>query len=136
MRFYKILSKLFLFFFVIVGCTTTKKNNKTQNEKILSNYSYYQSGIASFYHYNLSGRTTANGEKFNPNLMTAASKTLPFNSTVLVKDVNTGRSVLVRINDRGPYIKNRVIDLSEAAARQLGIIKKGVANVRVFLVSN
>ncbi len=136
MGIYKDLLKFVLLFFVFVGCTTTKKNNKGQNEKILSNYSFYQRGTASFYHYNLSGRTTANGEKFNPQLLTAASKTLPFNSTVLVKDVKTGRTVVVRINDRGPFVKNRVIDLSEAAAKKLGITKQGIAKVDIFLVSN
>lgn len=136
MGIYKNLLRFIFLFFTFVGCTTTKKNTKGQNEKILSNYSFYQRGVASFYHYNLSGRTTANGEKFNPQLLTAASKTLPFNSTVLVKDVKTGRTVVVRINDRGPFVKNRVIDLSEAAAKKLGITKKGVAKVDVFLVSN
>ncbi len=136
MGIYKNLLRFIFLFFIFVGCTTTKKNTKGQNEKILSNYSFYQRGVASFYHYNLSGRTTANGEKFNPQLLTAASKTLPFNSTVLVKDVKTGRTVVVRINDRGPFVKNRVIDLSEAAAKKLGITKKGVAKVDVFLVSN
>lgn len=136
MGIFKNLVKFVLMFFVFVGCTTSKKNSKTQNEKVLSNYSFYQRGIASFYHYNLSGRKTANGEIFNPKKLTAASKTLPFKSTVLVRDVKTGKSVIVEINDRGPFVKNRVIDLSEAAAKKLGITKKGVAKVDLFLVSN
>ncbi|WGL58722.1 septal ring lytic transglycosylase RlpA family protein [Pigmentibacter sp. JX0631] len=136
MGIFKNLGKFVLIFFVFVGCTTSKKNNKGQNEKILSNYSFYQSGIASFYHYNFSGRKTANGEIFDPKKLTAASKTLPFKSTVLVRDVKTGKSVLVVINDRGPNKNSRVIDLSEAAAQKLGITKRGIAKVDIFLVSN
>lgn len=132
----KISGKIVTLCLVFVGCTTTKRDKSTNNEKIFSNYSFYQRGTASFYDYKWAGRKTANGEKFNPQELTAASKTLPFNSTVMVKDVKTGKFVIVRVNDRGPYIKGRIIDLSAAAAKKLGITSRGTAKVDVFLVSN
>ena len=88
-------------------------------------------GLASFYGEGFDGKLTANGEHFNRNAMTAAHKTLPFGTCVEVTSVETGRTVRVRINDRGPYAKGRVIDLSEGAARKLGIIEKGVSQVRL-----
>jgi rare lipoprotein A len=135
MRILKISVKIVLLFFVFVGCTTTKKDKST-NSKIFSNYSFYQRGLASFYDYKWAGRKTASGDKFNPNKLTAASKTLPFKSIVMVKDVRTGKSVFVEINDRGPYVEDRVIDLSAAAAKKLGITKKGIAKVDIYIVSN
>ena len=90
-------------------------------------------GGASFYGFNdgFHGRQTANGEIFNTNKMTAAHKTLPFGSQVRVTDKDTGRSVIVRINDRGPYVHGRIIDLSYAAAKKLGMVQKGVARVKI-----
>lgn len=88
---------------------------------------YRQCGVASWYGY--SGRPTANGERFNGSSMTAASRTLPFGTIVRVTDTATGRSVVVRINDRGPYVGGRIIDLSREAAHRLGIIPGGTARV-------
>jgi rare lipoprotein A len=88
-------------------------------------------GIASWYGPGYYGNKTANGETFTGQDMTAAHKTLPFNTRVRVVDVATGRSVEVRINDRGPFVPGRIIDLSEKAAESLGIKNKGIANVRV-----
>ncbi len=84
-----------------------------------------QRGVASWYGPGFHGRTTANGEKYDMNAMTAAHKTLPFGTRVLVHNPRTGKEVVVRINDRGPYIRGRVIDLSKAAARALGIAARG-----------
>lgn len=89
------------------------------------------SGLASYYGANLHGRPTANGERFDKDAFTAAHRTLPIGSCVLVTSVATGRTVKVRINDRGPFVKNRVIDLSEAAARALGLIDAGVSEVKL-----
>lgn len=136
MRFFRISGMIVLLSLVFIGCNTTKKEQGSKNEKTFKNYVFYQRGYASFYGYQWAGRKMANGEKFDPKLLTAASKTLPFNSIVMVKDLKTGRNVVVRITDRGPYIKGRVIDLSSAAARKLGISRTGVAKVDVFLVSN
>ena len=89
-------------------------------------------GLASFYK---TGMRTANVERFNPNGMTAAHRTLPFGTRVQVTDVKTGRSVVVRINDRGPFIRNRVIDLSLGAARVVGLQRAGVARVKMVVLN-
>jgi rare lipoprotein A len=87
-----------------------------------------QTGVASYYKH---GRRTANGERFNPMGYTAAHRTLPFGTRVLVTNLKTGRSVIVRINDRGPFARGRVIDLSLGAAQVMGMTRSGVARVRV-----
>jgi rare lipoprotein A len=87
-----------------------------------------ESGVASYY---WQPQALASGGRFNPNAMTAAHKTLPFGTRVRVTDNSTGRSVVVTINDRGPYIKGRIIDLSKAAAGSLGITGRGIAPVSV-----
>ncbi len=89
------------------------------------------SGIASWYGPGFHGRRSANGEIYNQNALTAAHKSLPFGTRVRVTNVGTGRSVVVRINDRGPYVGGRIIDLSAAAARIIGVMQTGVASVRV-----
>lgn len=93
-----------------------------------------EDGIASWYGPNFAGRPTANGEIFDPSQLTAAHKTLPFGTRVRVTNLATGRDVVVRINDRGPFKPGRVIDLSRAAAESIGLIASGVARVRVELV--
>lgn len=92
------------------------------------------SGIASWYGPNFHGKLTANGERYNMNDYTAAHKTLPFNTIVLVDNVENGKSVVVRINDRGPYIANRIIDLSRKAAQEIDMIGNGTASVRLMVV--
>lgn len=94
---------------------------------------FMQVGLASWYGPGFHGNLTASGERFNMNALTAAHRTLPFNSYVRVTDLATGRSVIVRINDRGPYEAHRIIDLSARAARELGITTDGTARVRVEL---
>lgn len=91
----------------------------------------FQSGVASYY---WQPQRVASGGWFNPNAMTAAHKTLPFGTKVRVTHAGTGRSVLVTINDRGPYVAGRVIDLSRAAASSLGMTGSGVANVQLAVV--
>lgn len=92
-------------------------------------------GLASFFGREIAGARTASGEKCDPETLTAAHKTLPFGSLVRVTDALTGNSVIVRINDRGPFSGKRVIDLSKAAARELGIIGRGTARVVMNLVT-
>ena len=87
--------------------------------------------LASWYGPGFIGRRTANGEVFTSAELTAAHKTLPFNTRVRVTNLSNGRSVVVRINDRGPFKPGRVIDLSRAAARQLDMVRSGVARVRL-----
>ncbi len=95
---------------------------------------YDQVGTASWYGPKFHGSLTANGETYDMNGMTAAHPTLPMPSWVRVTNLENGRSVVLRINDRGPYKKNRLIDLSRAAAKELNIIGKGTAHVRVTMV--
>nr|WP_246105048.1 septal ring lytic transglycosylase RlpA family protein [Rhodoligotrophos appendicifer] len=88
-------------------------------------------GVASYYAH---GKYTANGERFNPRGLTAAHRSLPFGTKVRVTHKKTGRSVIVRINDRGPFSKRRVIDVSRGAAEALGLIRAGVGRVYVEVV--
>lgn len=83
-------------------------------------------GLASYYK---SGRLTANGERFNPMGLTAAHRSLPFGTKVKVTNLRTGKTVIVRINDRGPFIKGRVIDLSLGAAKVIGLTRTGIAKI-------
>lgn len=91
-------------------------------------------GEASYYGTELAGNRTASGESFDPNQLTAAHRTLPLGSRVRVTNARNGDSVVVRINDRGPYHGNRVIDLSTAAARTIGLIASGTGQVRLALL--
>ena len=88
-----------------------------------------QAGMASFYHDSFNGRRTASGTRYNKGALSAAHKTLPLGTQVRVTDSRSGRSVVVRINDRGPYARGRVIDLSRAAASEIGLVAKGVSRV-------
>ena len=88
-------------------------------------------GLASFYR---ESRHTASGEKFVAGELTAAHPTLPFGTKLRVTNVSTGKSVTVRVNDRGPFVHGRIVDVSYAAADQLGMVGKGVANVRLDVV--
>ncbi|MEX0648108.1 MAG: septal ring lytic transglycosylase RlpA family protein [Balneolaceae bacterium] len=93
-----------------------------------------ETGMASWYGPNFHGLATANGETYNMNDLTAAHKTLPFNTVVKVENTDNGKSVVVRINDRGPYVGNRIIDLSRKSAETVDMIDTGTANVRILLV--
>lgn len=90
---------------------------------------YSEAGIASYYADKYQGRLTANGERFNMYEMTAAHKSLPFDTRVRVINVSNGRSVLVRINDRGPFIQGRIIDLSYSAFGRIADHREGLADV-------
>ena len=91
-------------------------------------------GRASWYGPGFHGRRTANGEIYNSNALTAAHRTLAFGTRVRVTNINNGRSVIVRINDRGPFIKGRIIDVSAGAARRLNMISSGIAPVRLEIL--
>jgi rare lipoprotein A len=90
-----------------------------------------QEGLGTWYGGSLHGRPTASGERFDKNALTAAHRTLPMGTRVRVTNKRNGKSVVLRINDRGPYGKGRVIDVSEAAARRLDMIDAGVVPVRI-----
>ncbi|NPU65568.1 septal ring lytic transglycosylase RlpA family protein [Bradyrhizobium sp. 83012] len=89
------------------------------------------SGLASYYS---EGQKTASGERFNPSELTAAHRSLPFGTRLQVTNVKTGRSVVVRVNDRGPFVQGRVVDVSYSAAQALGMVNTGVAPVKVSVV--
>lgn len=108
-----------------------------QNTKELASRSsreYAVVGVASYYGAKFHGRNTASGEVYNMNALTAAHRTLPFGTIVEVTFMTTGRTVTVRINDRGPFIAGRIIDLSEAAAKQVGLRPYGIGEVRIRVV--
>ena len=116
---------------VIKPVKPTKTYKKLSHNQLKS---LKQIGIASYYGPKWNGRRTANGEILNLNELTAAHKTLPFNTIVKVTDLDTGRSIIVRINDRGPYVSGRIIDLTDSAAEELGIKNKGIARVKLEVI--
>jgi rare lipoprotein A len=93
--------------------------------------SYYQRGVASYYAKRFHNRRTASGERLNNRAMTAAHRTLPFGTEVMVRNISNGKSVTVRINDRGPFVKGRIIDLTRAAFAQIDSLDKGLAKVEI-----
>lgn len=115
-----------------MGCGGAQKSSTTGKSK--AHPAGVQDGKASWYGGKHHGGPTASGERFNKNAMTAAHRTLKMNTRVRVTNKRNGRSVEVRINDRGPYGRGRIIDLSEAAAKKLDMIDAGVVPVRVEVV--
>jgi rare lipoprotein A len=93
--------------------------------------SYVETGLASWYGRPYHGRAAANGEIYDMNRMTAAHRTLPFNTWVRVFDLDTGKSVDLRVIDRGPFVDGRIIDISQAAAREIDMIGRDTARVRI-----
>ena len=95
---------------------------------------YYQRGLASYYGKGFQNKKTASGERFDLHSLTAAHKTLPFGTKVAVTNMHNGKTVKVRINDRGPFVKGRVIDLSRAAFAQIASVDEGLARVEIRIV--
>ncbi|MBD8490188.1 septal ring lytic transglycosylase RlpA family protein [Echinicola sp. CAU 1574] len=112
---------LWILIILIFSSCATSKNQSARVEK----------GMASYYANKFNGRKTASGEKYHHNQMTAAHRTLPFGTIVQIKNLNNGKTVKVRINDRGPFVRGRIIDLSKKAARQLDMIREGVVPVEI-----
>ncbi len=148
----KPLSWLFLTLFIALcfGCASHEKKapdttspsygKATQRPYKINGHTYYplpsaigysETGIASWYGPKFHGRKTANGERYDMYAMTAAHKTLPMDTLVKVENLENGKWIVVRINDRGPFVKNRIIDLSHAGASKLDMLKRGTARVRV-----
>lgn len=117
---------LALVIFTVYGCATSAPQTLGEADVLR--------GVASWYGEEFAGRTTANGEIFDPMQLTAAHRTLPFGTVVDVTNDKTSRTVRVRINDRGPYIGGRVLDLSYAAAQQIGLIEPGTGDVQIKIV--
>ena len=114
----------------LVGCSSHK--NYTSQPDLLD---YSESGKASYYSAKYQNRKTASGERFNNRLMTAAHKSLPFGTQVIVTNMINGKTVVVTINDRGPYVKGRIIDLTRAAFLKIESIDKGITEVKIKVVN-
>ena len=114
-----------------ISCSSVNRYAEYENEEGEA----IETGIASWYGPNFHGKLTANGEVYDMYELTAAHKTLPFNSIVRVVNLSNRKSVIVRINDRGPFIKNRIIDLSKRAAEEIDMIQVGFSEVEIRLLS-
>jgi rare lipoprotein A len=118
----------------LLSCTSSpryRSGSSTGNEGILYSSDFHQRGIASYYGRDFHGNRTANGEIYDMNGISAAHRTIPFNTIVEVKNLDNGRKLTVRVNDRGPFIAGRIIDLSVGAAKRLGMYTAGTAMVEI-----
>ena len=115
-----------------LGCATSPSYKK--NERAGGYHSYHEEGVASWYGGKFEGRKTANGERYSTYRYTCAHRTLPFGSKVVVTNLSNGKKVTLRVNDRGPRPKSRIIDVSYIAARDLNFVKTGLAKVRVVRI--
>jgi rare lipoprotein A len=111
--------------------STPKAHGTSASDSVVKGDRYYQTGIASWYGREFQGRKTASGEKFDMNELTAAHRTIPLGSVVLVKNLDNGKTVKVRINDRGPFKGKRILDLSYAAAKKIDMVGDGEARVGI-----
>lgn len=135
-----------LFILGITGAQASANNisiSPTQHPYVINNHIYHplptssgfkQTGIASWYGPDFNGHTTSNGEVYNMYGQTAAHKLLPMNTILLVSNLENGRSTIVRINDRGPFIPGRILDLSYTAAKKLDLVENGIAKVQVTAI--
>lgn len=114
----------------ITGCSSSDSSK----DPVQPDYGYYQKGIASWYGSQYHNRRTASGELFDKNALTAAHKTLSFGTWVMVTNIDNGYRVTVKINDRGPNVENRIIDVSEKAASELRMKDAGLAKVTLHIV--
>lgn len=121
----------------ITSCGTTSRFGDSEEKKkseTVSSGEIIEDGIASWYGPNFHGKLTANGEEYDMHGLTAAHRTLPFNTILKVKNLDNSQSVQVRVNDRGPYAKNRIIDLSKKAAEEIGMLGPGTAHVELIIL--
>jgi len=117
-----------LFAFILAGCATIQPGAASNR------IGFTESGQASYYGDIYQNKKTASGDLYQHNQKTAAHKTLPFGSNVKVTNTNNGKSIIVKINDRGPFVKGRIIDLSKSAFTSIGTISTGVINVNIEVV--
>jgi len=136
---------LLIFIFSIYGCTasprytsgaTPIKNQTTKkfNKKSKDNKKTVYSGVSSYYGSKFHGKLTANGEVYDMYGVTAAHKNLPFNTVARVTNLDNNKSLILRINDRGPYVDGRILDCSYGAAKKLGFLNQGTANVEIRII--
>lgn len=126
-----------IFFYTLIMVMTPLLNGCSSHQKRTSQhdvFEYERTGIASYYAKKHQGRKTASGDIFNNNSLTGAHRTLPFGTTVLVKNVHNGKAVKITINDRGPFLKGRIIDLSKAAFSKIANLNKGLTQVEIMVV--
>ncbi|MGL5292027.1 MAG: septal ring lytic transglycosylase RlpA family protein [Vibrionaceae bacterium] len=116
------------------GTAQTSKKTSNKKKAALVPTGFKQSGLASWYGPRYHGRLTASGEKFNMHALTAAHRALPFGTKVKITNLKNNQHVTVQINDRGPYSGKRIIDVSHAAAKRLGMLHSGLAKVRITVV--
>jgi rare lipoprotein A len=116
---------------VFMGCASARDQRRGPTAEGQRPTTSAATGDASYYASKFQGRPTANGERFDNGKLTAAHRTLPFGTRIRVTNLYNGRSVTVRVNDRGPFVKGRVIDLSQAAARRIDMVRAGVVQVRL-----
>ncbi len=133
------LSSFLLLFLIISSCSSVIRFGSsddradTNNEIDTQGSVFY--GKASYYGNEFHGRKTANGEIYDKNKISAAHKSLPFGTMVKVRNLSNNREIVVRINDRGPFVSGRVIDLSYAAAKELDMLRDGVIDVEITIIS-
>ncbi|MBO6585296.1 MAG: septal ring lytic transglycosylase RlpA family protein [Gracilimonas sp.] len=130
----KVLALFVLTGVLISACGVTKRGADFTAPISSDNARPIETGVSSWYGPNFHGKLTANGEVYDMDGVTAAHRTLPFGTILLVENLDNGKTVQVRINDRGPYAKNRIIDLSKGAAEQIDMIGPGTARVRLYLI--
>ena len=123
-----------LLLFFLSSCGITGRVSEKNSINTSGKGKAIETGVASWYGPNFHGKLTANGETYDMDGLTAAHRTLPFNTVLRVENQDNGKSVVVRVNDRGPFAKNRIIDLSRAAARKIDMLGPGTANVRLILL--
>lgn len=136
------INSLFLYAIIILflsACASSKRftsdkvdQNENHSQINNENLEFIEQGIASYYAEKYHGKKTASGEIYNMNDLTAAHPSLPFGVFLLVKNLKNNKSVIVRVNDRMPKFKNRIIDLSFAAAKKLDMITEGVVEVKIY----
>jgi rare lipoprotein A len=118
----------------VVGCSGSLPRFTSENPAAPNEIPLLE-GEASYYGDEFIGRQTSNGEVYDPNALTAAHRSLPFNTRVRVTNLENGKSVIVRINDRGPWKPQRILDLSTSAARELGMLRSGTAHVKIEILN-
>ncbi len=123
------LKKIVFLVIIIVALAACHRKNVPQNSVSGKGTLHTEMGFASYYSDKLNGHATASGEAFNNSKLTAAHKKLPFGTMVKVTNTTNGKSVTVRVNDRGPFVAGRIIDLSKAAATAIGMVSAGIAKV-------
>ncbi len=128
-RYFKLL--LLALILLLSSCSSTVFYTRSNNQSEKFSKNFVEEGLASYYSDEFVGRTTANGEIYNPVLLTAAHRSLPFGTKVKVTNLKNSREVIVIINDRGPFVQGRIIDLSKQAAKILDFLQDGIVRVRI-----